>query len=184
MSDLNENLEIEELSNEDKKKAINLQDLIYVKKYIDDNHYSKVETDNQLDSKVEAKVESELETAVAAKITENNKNYYTKKDIDDNHYTKAEADTKIDAAIETSSKSYTKEEIDANHYTKTEIDANHYDKTETDETFYKKTDSVTKANSLYDVKSNSYKQISILSESDYSKLENKSNDILYFIKES
>ena len=91
MSEINENLEIEELSTEDKKKAINLQDLVYVKKYIDDRHYDKVETEEKL---AEASAKS---------------------------YTKEETDNKIaEASAEVSAKSYTKEETDETFYKKTD----------------------------------------------------------------
>ena len=82
MSDeLNENLNVEELSTEDKKKAINLQDLIYVKKYIDNNHYSKAETDDMLQSTVEAEV--------AAK-TYGKSEIYTKTETDNTFYKKTD----------------------------------------------------------------------------------------------
>lgn len=81
---MDENLEVEELSTEDKKKAINLQDLVYVKKYIDGKFYLKPEADAKIDSVVSAAIEA----------------------------VKEEMRDDIDAAIEASSKSYTKEESD------------------------------------------------------------------------
>ena len=90
MSEINENLEIEELSTEDKKKAINLQDLVYVKKYIDDRHYDKIEVDKKFD------------------------------ELSSNTYSRTETDEKINDAIEASTKSYTKEESDETFYKKTD----------------------------------------------------------------
>lgn len=85
---MDETLEIEELSTEDKKKAINLQDLIYVKKYIDDRHYSKADVDT--------KIVNDVATETTKKVTEAKEEfaetYYNKKQIDDNNYTKTQAD--------------------------------------------------------------------------------------------
>lgn len=75
MSD--ENLTPEELPMEDKKKAINLQDLVYVKKYIDDNYYDKTYIDANIDNKVDTAIKD---------------NCYTKAEIDENHYTNTETD--------------------------------------------------------------------------------------------
>lgn len=103
---MSENENLEELSLEDQKKAINLQDLIYIKKYIDDNHYDKPETDAM------------LQTAATNAV----KNLaYTKTEIDDTRYTKTEIDKRH----------YTKTEIDNNHYTKTQTDNTFYKKTDT-----------------------------------------------------
>ena len=99
-------LDSEELPLEDQKKAINLQDLIYIKKYIDDNHYDIEETDAMLKSAATNAVKD-----VA----------YTKSEIDANHYNKTEINNKH----------YTKTEIDNNNYTKTQADNTFYKKTET-----------------------------------------------------
>ena len=57
---------VEELSTEDKKKAINLQDLKYVKAYIDQNHYKKRETDEQIAAAIEASDKSYTKTEADA----------------------------------------------------------------------------------------------------------------------
>lgn len=49
----NDNLIPDELSLEDQKKAINLQDLVYIKKYIDDNHYTKSDADDTFYNKLQ-----------------------------------------------------------------------------------------------------------------------------------
>lgn len=97
---INENLEVEELSNEDKKKAINLQDLKYIKKYIDDRHYSKDDVDNKLGPIVKEEIDTTINN-LREEITED-----------------------INTAIEASNKSYTKEETDAKYYQKTDTVAN------------------------------------------------------------
>lgn len=100
---------VEELSLEDQKKALNLQDLVYIKKYIDDNHYSKEETDSMMSSMVDSEVDSTIA-----------ENTYNKSEIDANHYTKTEIDTNY----------YTKSQLDANYYTKTDADETFYNKAE------------------------------------------------------
>lgn len=97
----------EELSMEDQKKAINLQDLVYIKKYIDDNHYDKNETDTILETSITTKVESEVATKVADTC-------YSKDEIDANHYTKTEIDNSR----------YTKTETDETFYKRTDEVAN------------------------------------------------------------
>lgn len=101
-----ENLINDELPLEDQKKAINLQDLIYIKKYIDDNHYDITEIDNMLPS-------------AALKAVQDVS--YTKTEIDATRYTKNEID----------SRHYTKSEIDTKHYTKTQADDTFYSKGQT-----------------------------------------------------
>lgn len=81
---MDENLEVEELSTEEKKKAINLQDLVYVKKYIDGRHYSKDETEAVIDTKV-ATAKEEMDTAIDAAIEASSKSY-TKEESDELYY--------------------------------------------------------------------------------------------------
>ena len=78
---------VEELPLEDQKKAINLQDLAYVKQYIDMNHYDKNETDAMVASEIALQVGAKVAETTYSK-TEVDANHYTKKQIDDNHYTK------------------------------------------------------------------------------------------------
>ena len=89
MSD--ENLTPEELPIEDQKKAINLQDLIYVKKYIDDNHYDKAETETLISSAVVSETETIVKENCYTK-SEIDENHYTKTEIDENHYNRTETD--------------------------------------------------------------------------------------------
>ena len=85
---IDENLEVEELSTEDKKKAINLQDLVYVKKYIDDRHYSKSETDSKIETEINTAKE-EINKDVNAAIEASNKSY-SKEESDDRYYKKTD----------------------------------------------------------------------------------------------
>lgn len=74
----------EELTIEERKKAINLQDLVYVKKYIDDRHYSKAETEAAIDAAKE-----ELNADIAEAIEASTKSY-TKGESDDLFYKKTD----------------------------------------------------------------------------------------------
>lgn len=85
---MDENLEVEELSTEDKKKAINLQDLVYVKKYIDGRHYSKDETEASIDAKINVAKE-EMGTEIDAAIEASSKSY-TKTESDELYYKKTD----------------------------------------------------------------------------------------------
>lgn len=73
---------VEELPLEDQKKAINLQDLLYIKQYIDMNHYDKDETDAMLDSKVAEEVEADVNSKMENyyNITESDNTFYKKTD--------------------------------------------------------------------------------------------------------
>lgn len=82
--------QVEELSIEDKKKAINLQDLKYVKAYIDQNHYKKRETDEQIAAAIEASDKSYTKTEADSK-------FYKKTDIIHNAAHAANADNATNA---------------------------------------------------------------------------------------
>lgn len=64
---------IEELSTEDKKKAINLQDLVYVKKYINDfKEDFETRVKNDAEKAAETTVDNMLADVVSGKITAGN----------------------------------------------------------------------------------------------------------------
>lgn len=94
----------------EEQKAVNHQDLIYIKKYLNDHHYDMAETEAIMSSMVKA--------AVAREIAENT---YTKNQIDDKFYTKNQIDANH----------YTKTKIDTNHYTKTDACENFCERTDT-----------------------------------------------------
>ena len=71
-----------ELTTEEKKKAVNYQDLKYVKKYIDDNHYKKEE----VIATIESTVSEEVDKAV-------DETCYTRGDADNTFYKKTDAVT-------------------------------------------------------------------------------------------
>lgn len=82
---------VEELPVEDQKKAINLQDLVYVKKYIDDYHYDKEETDAMIDSKVAEAVEDKVnDTCYNKDETYNKSETYSKTETDETFYKKTD----------------------------------------------------------------------------------------------
>lgn len=95
MSD--ENLTPEELPMEDKKKAINLQDLVYVKKYIDES--------------MDKKLEAEIPGMVADEM---NEGYYTQAETDATFYKRT--DTVANANHATSADNAT-QAVNANHAT-------------------------------------------------------------------
>lgn len=81
----------EELTIEERKKAINLQDLVYVKKYIDGRHYSKAETEAKIDEKLDD-AKDEIGTQIDAAIEASSKSY-TKEESDDLFLKKADTST-------------------------------------------------------------------------------------------
>lgn len=95
MSD--ENLTTEELPIEDQKKAINLQDLVYVKKYIDES--------------MDKKLEAEIPGMVADEM---NEGYYTQAETDATFYKRT--DTVANANHATSADNAT-QAVNANHAT-------------------------------------------------------------------
>lgn len=105
----------EELTNEQKKKAVNLQDLVYVKQYIKDNYYNKQEIRQNNDQLIGSlnNVTNGMYDQIA--------NRYTKEETDTKLATlEAEMTTQINEAVENSTKSYTKEESDGLYYKKTD----------------------------------------------------------------
>lgn len=104
--------EAEELPMEDKKKAINLQDLVYVKKYIDDNHYDCEEVDALLKNKVVEEVAAEVREITYPKEEIYNKTEtYSKTEIDENHYTKEATDETFYKKNETVDKALDAEKV-------------------------------------------------------------------------
>ena len=100
---IDENLEVEELSTEDKKKAINLQDLIYVKEYIKNRHYSKAETDEIIDD-----MTSDMDVRINSAVQASTKSY-TKEESDERYLKKsdeASLTAKADRVLDINSNSY------------------------------------------------------------------------------
>lgn len=100
IDELNEETEAEELPIEDKKKAINLQDLVYVKKYIDDYYYNKEETEALLDETVADKVQTAVEDTCYTK-----EETYNKTVADVTFYKKTDTVDKATNAVQANSAS-------------------------------------------------------------------------------
>lgn len=105
----------EELTTEQKKKAVNLQDLVYVKKYIEDNYYNKQEIRQNNDQLIGSL--NNVTNGMYDQIYDR----YTKEETDTKLATlESEMTTQINEAVENSTKSYTKEESDGLYYKKTD----------------------------------------------------------------
>lgn len=117
-----------EVPMEQKKKAINVEDLVYVRQYID-NRMEEVPgiVREVLSGEDDGEDEDVGDGSGYYTKNETNATFYNKTEIDENFYNKTNADELF----------YKKTDV----YNKTES----YNKTEIDDTFYKKTDTVEEA---------------------------------------